>query len=92
MPDAEQRLKICEQNFKRSYGENLDRVLSLKGTAVNEKALIMRLHLLKAVLEFHRNQRNEAKRLFSLAEVELLQLKIDDTSLNTLIEMGMYLY
>lgn len=88
LPDAEKRLKICEQNFKRSYGDNLDRVISLKGTAVNEKALIMRLHLLQAVLEFHRNKRNEARRLFNLAEVELCSLKIDETSVNTLVEMG----
>lgn len=88
LPDAEKRLKICEQNFKRSYGENMDRVLTLKGTAVNEKALIMRLHLLQGVLEFHRNQRNEARRLINLAEMELCALKIDDASVNTLVEMG----
>lgn len=88
LPDAANRLRICEQNFKKSYGENLDRVVTLKGTAVNEKALIMRLHLLQAVMKFHQNQRNDARRLLSIAELELAQLQVDETSVNTLVDMG----
>lgn len=88
LPDAEKRLAICEQNFKRSYGENLDRLVSLKGTAVNEKALIMRLHLLQAVLLFHRNQRVEASGLILIAESEMVALKVDEASARSLEEMG----
>ena len=32
IPDAEKRLKICEQNFHQSYGPNLERLMALKGT------------------------------------------------------------
>lgn len=88
LPDAAVRLRICEQNFKKSYGENLDRVISLKGNAVNERALIMRLHLLQAVLCFHQNQRDEARRLLSLAEIEFAQLQISESSVTALVEMG----
>lgn len=88
LPDAEKRLAICERNFKRSYGENLDRLVSLKGTAVNEKALIMRLHLLQAVLLFHRNQRVEASGLILIAESEMVALKVDEVSARSLEEMG----
>lgn len=88
LPDAENRLRICEQNFKNSYGENLDRVVTLKGNAINEKALIMRLHLLQAILRFHRNERIEAQRLLSIAETELAQLQVDEASVTTLVEMG----
>lgn len=31
LPDAEKRLLICEQRFKKSYGENLNRLVALKG-------------------------------------------------------------
>lgn len=66
----------------------MDRVVSLKGNAVNEKALIMRLHLLQAILHFHQNQRFDARRLLSLAEIEFEQLQINEASVAALVEMG----
>lgn len=81
-------MQICEKHFKKSYGENLDRVLTLKGNACSERALIMRLHLLKAILHFHQNQRNHAYELLSTAELEWKQLQVDESLLTTLIEMG----
>lgn len=88
LPDAEARLLACEQNFKRSYGENLDRVLLLKGSAVNEKCLITRLHLLKGILFFYSNNRSEARRYLRLAEDELKVLEIDNDYFVSLLEMG----
>ena len=88
LPDAERRLKICEQGFKRSYGENFSRLEKLKGCTENEKALIMRLHLLQGVLCFHLNRRTESISMLSVAERELNALKVDDSMLNILIEMG----
>lgn len=90
LPDAENRLRICEKHFKKSYGENLDRVITLKGNACSERALIMRLHLLQAILEFHRNERNQAYNLLSTAELEWQQLQVNEDLLTTLIEMGKY--
>lgn len=88
LPDAEARLKVCEENFKRSYGENFSRVKSLKGSSENERSLIARLHLMKGILCFHQNRRDEAKYLMDMAEKEINELKIDDQSVNLLIEMG----
>lgn len=88
LPDAERRLQICESNLQKSYGENMNRVMAIKGSTGNEKSLIMRLHLLQAVVLFHQNRRYEAENLIRLAETELNALKIDDTSLTALIEMG----
>lgn len=79
---------ICEKHFKKSYGENLDRVTTLKGNACSERALIMRLHLLQAILNFHQNQRNQAYGLLSMAELEWQQLEVNKSLLMTLIEMG----
>lgn len=88
MPDAENRLQICEKHFKKSYGENLNRVMSLKGNASNERALIMRMHLLQAILNFHKNQRNAAFELLSTAELEWQQLQINEGLVESLMEMG----
>ncbi|KAJ6638174.1 NEDD8 ultimate buster 1 [Pseudolycoriella hygida] len=88
LPAAERRLQICESKFKESYGENLDRVMFLKGCTGNEKALIMRLHLLQAIVLYHQNRRYESQSLLLLAESELNQLKISDESVNAIVEMG----
>jgi len=40
IPDAEQRLRKCEENFHQSYGPNLERLLLLKGTTGNEYTLM----------------------------------------------------
>ncbi|KAJ9594376.1 hypothetical protein L9F63_014199, partial [Diploptera punctata] len=87
IPDAEQRLKVCEQNFHQSYGPNLERLMALKGTTGNEAALFMRLHLLQAIVNFHQNKRQEAAKLFSRADQELAALKVDDHSISTLMEL-----
>uniref|UniRef100_A0A1B0A0W3 UBA domain-containing protein n=1 Tax=Glossina pallidipes TaxID=7398 RepID=A0A1B0A0W3_GLOPL len=88
LPDAQRRLEICENSFRRSYGENLQRLITLKGDGCAEKALIMRLHLLQGVVLFHQNRRNEALEKLDIAENELLALKVDDKSIETLVEMG----
>lgn len=54
----------------------------------NEKALIMRLHLLQAIVLFHQNRRSEAQNTLVLAESELLLLKISDASVTMLVDMG----
>lgn len=88
LPDADNRLAICEQHFKRSYGENLDRVITVKGNAANERTLIMRLHLLQAILYFHQNQRHRAQHTISLADKEWYQLQVNESSVKSLEEMG----
>lgn len=88
LPEAEQRLYICERSFKRSYGDNLDRVVLLKGNAANERALIMRLHLLQAVIMYHQNRRPEAATMLQLAAGELERLHVSEASLMALVEMG----
>ncbi|XP_055305346.1 NEDD8 ultimate buster 1 [Sitodiplosis mosellana] len=88
LPDAEYRLQICERHFKKSYGENLNRVMTLKGNAANERALIMRMHLLQAILNFHKNQRNFALELLSTADLEWQQLQVNEGLVDSLVEMG----
>ncbi|XP_055628202.1 NEDD8 ultimate buster 1-like isoform X2 [Toxorhynchites rutilus septentrionalis] len=89
LPDAEQRIHLAEKKLRQSYGDNLNRVTAIKGNLqCNEKALLARLHLLKAVLYFHQNKRDDAKMMFKVVETELQSLKIDDQCLSTLLECG----
>ena len=52
LPNAQERLKECESNFKKSYGDNLERVMALKGNSSSEAVLYVRLHLLQAICAF----------------------------------------
>ncbi|XP_017056314.1 NEDD8 ultimate buster 1 [Drosophila ficusphila] len=88
LPDAERRLAICGRNFRRSYGENFERLYSLKGKACPERALIMRLQLLQGVVMFHQNRRDEAFERFEAANMLLRELKINEDQLTLLVEMG----
>lgn len=63
--------------------------MTLKGNAANERALIMRMHLLQAILNFHKNQRNVAFELLSMAELEWQQLQVNESMVESLMEMGM---
>nr|XP_016937292.1 NEDD8 ultimate buster 1 [Drosophila suzukii] len=88
LPDADRRLAICGRNFRRSYGENFERLYSMKGKACPERALIMRLQLLQGVVMFHQNRRDEAFERFEAANILLRELKINGDQLALLVEMG----
>lgn len=87
-PDAKRRLDLTEKTLKKSYGENMNRVMHLKGNAVNEKAIFARLHLLQGILMFHENKRADALQKIGQAENEIRALKVDEQQLNCLMEMG----
>lgn len=55
---------------------------------MSERCQILRLKLLKAVVSFHQNKRNEASTYLSMAEREIAELKIDDDKISMLVEMG----
>ena len=48
----------------------------------------MRLHLLQAIVLYHKNKRNEALQLLKKAKDELSVLKVDDNSITVLVELG----
>nr|NP_001259756.1 uncharacterized protein Dmel_CG15445, isoform H [Drosophila melanogaster]NP_608436.4 uncharacterized protein Dmel_CG15445, isoform F [Drosophila melanogaster]NP_728390.1 uncharacterized protein Dmel_CG15445, isoform A [Drosophila melanogaster]NP_728391.3 uncharacterized protein Dmel_CG15445, isoform E [Drosophila melanogaster]NP_728392.2 uncharacterized protein Dmel_CG15445, isoform G [Drosophila melanogaster]AOQ11985.1 CG15445-RA [synthetic construct]AAF50848.2 uncharacterized protein Dme len=88
LPDAEHRLARCSRNFGISYGDNLERLYSLKGKDCPERALIMRLKLLQGVIFFHQNLRNQAFECFEAAKTLLNELKINNDQLALLVDMG----
>ncbi|KAL4702199.1 hypothetical protein ACJJTC_002462 [Scirpophaga incertulas] len=87
--DAATRLEMAEEVFKKMYGENHERLVELKGSrAANERVLFMRLYLLQGIVCFHQNRRTEAKALLNKAEKELNFLRVDESSVSTLMEVG----
>ncbi|KAJ8927192.1 hypothetical protein NQ314_020468 [Rhamnusium bicolor] len=54
----------------------------------NEEALFMRLHLLQAIVMYHKNMRSEALILLKKAEDEISNLKVDEQSIMMLVELG----
>ncbi|XP_074663116.1 NEDD8 ultimate buster 1-like [Tubulanus polymorphus] len=88
LPDAESRLKSCEDCFHKSYGVNLERLTVVKGTTGNEQALYMRLHLLQGILAYYQGSLLKARCLLAQAQQELQLLLIDENSLNQVMMMG----
>ncbi|KAH8304916.1 hypothetical protein KR018_004642 [Drosophila ironensis] len=88
LPDAQRRLSICENNFRRSYGDNYERLYALRGPTCPERALIMRLHLLQGVLLFHQNRRDEAYEKLEEAAKSLDELRVNEAHLTALVDMG----
>ncbi|XP_017145177.1 NEDD8 ultimate buster 1 [Drosophila miranda] len=85
LPDAQRRLEICEKNFRRNYGENLDH---FKEPNSSERALIMRLHLLQGVVLFHMNRRDAAYERLEMAGDALADLKVNPDLLQQMGDMG----
>lgn len=88
IPDAAVRLDRCEQSLFKSYGPQMERLLTLKGTTGNEAVLFLRLHLLQGVVAFHQGKSFEASRLLHQAKDELSKLTINDNDLSQLLSLG----
>uniref|UniRef100_A0A0B7AFM1 UBA domain-containing protein n=1 Tax=Arion vulgaris TaxID=1028688 RepID=A0A0B7AFM1_9EUPU len=88
LPDAETRLRKSELCFKRCYGEQMERLASIKGGTGAEQALLMRLYLLQGIVAFHKGDITSARNLLGRAEFVLTLLHVDDTQLNEIMLMG----
>uniref|UniRef100_A0A2A4JNJ2 NEDD8 ultimate buster 1 n=1 Tax=Heliothis virescens TaxID=7102 RepID=A0A2A4JNJ2_HELVI len=86
--DAAQRLASAEAAFKDTYGEDHQRLIALKGSAANERVLLMRLYLLQGIVAYHQNKRADARDKLARAEQELNALRVDEDSVLTLMELG----
>ncbi|OWF42022.1 NEDD8 ultimate buster 1-like [Mizuhopecten yessoensis] len=86
--DADIRLLASEDCFQRTYGNNMERLLAVKGGSGTELALFMRLHLLQGIVAFHQHRTEEAGRLLNKAEEELQRLNVDEDKLAQVIHMG----
>jgi len=88
LPDASNRLQLCETKLTNTFGPNFLRVTSIKGKALQEKALFVRLYLLKGVVYFYLKQYKEAKSFLKQANDLVDQLAIDEFKLTEMIMLG----
>ncbi|CAH1183807.1 unnamed protein product [Ceutorhynchus assimilis] len=88
LPEAEARLRRCEQTFRQTYGTNMERLIALKGSSGSEACLLARLHLLQAVVLYHQNKRAESLSLLKSVQIELAHLKVDENCVAALEELG----
>ena len=88
LPNAQDRLRECEANFKKSYGDNLQRVIALKGTSSSEAVLLLRLHLLQSISSFISGFKNEAKILMEKAMIEYKILNVPPEALEEVVAQG----
>lgn len=88
LPDAEQRLNECEIKFHKSYGTDMQRVVAIKGSADNERALYLRLHLLQGIVAFHQGHRGRAAQILLGVEANLRDLDVPDDALAEVVALG----
>ncbi|CAH0663618.1 unnamed protein product [Spodoptera exigua] len=86
--DAAARLQRAHAAFRASYGEDHSRLIALKGSAADERVLLMRLYLLQGIVCYHQNKRDEARALLAKAETELNALRVDEAGVVSLMELG----
>lgn len=88
LPNAEQRLHECEESFAKTYGANLERLNSVKGTADAEAVLLLRLRLLKAIVAFHNGHRRRSIDLFHQASAEIQRLDVPEDLIDEVAAQG----
>ncbi len=89
LTDAVSRLDEVEESFKRTYGESLERVKAVKGTAaVNERALVMRFLLLRSIAAYHQGLPGSARSLLRSVRPILKELDVSEESVAEVVAMG----
>lgn len=89
LSDAARRLEVCEKKMTFNYGPEMSRVAAIKGELSVERCLLMRLHLMQAIVLYHQDNVSEAARAkFATVELELAALRVDDQKVIALVEMG----
>eukprot|EP00094_Tigriopus_californicus_P006775 TCALIF_06526-PA protein Name:"Similar to NUB1 NEDD8 ultimate buster 1 (Homo sapiens)" AED:0.17 eAED:0.17 QI:0/0.66/0.57/0.85/0.83/0.71/7/149/781 len=88
LPNAEDRLSECENLLRKSYGQDMERVVQVKGQADTEKAIYVRMHLLQGIAAFHQGHKSRAGALLALAKSELAELDVSEDALSEVVALG----
>ena len=88
LPDASKRLQVCESFFKRSYGESLQRLRAIKGSAGLEVALYVRLYVLQGVVAYYEGKYTLARDLLSKAQFYASSIQVDGDKVVEMMNVG----
>lgn len=88
LPNATQCLNKCEADFARTYGANLERVEAIKGSKGEESVLLVRMHLLQAIVSYHSGHVDASKSKFNSVKNEMSKLLVPKDALDEVVASG----